>query len=84
MTGEAVPPTLELVWVSDPQKGMSAEFGIAEEKSYRMLLPSNTGITLRVSGPKHKSFTYPGTINVGPGEELTLDVVLDRDVPAPK
>jgi hypothetical protein len=41
-----------------------------------LLLPSNTDITLTILSSGYKPWTYPGVINVGPGEEFPLDIQL--------
>jgi len=41
-----------------------------------LLLPSNIDITVTISSPGYQSWTYSGVINVGPGQDLPLDIQL--------
>jgi hypothetical protein len=73
LTGAPVNPYFELAWASDPQNRM----GIGTHSSYFILLPANTHITLWVQSPGYKRWTYPGTVNIRPGHNMTLDVKLE-------
>jgi hypothetical protein len=54
---------------------------------YRVLVPSNTDVLMKVWDGKHKSWSYPGTIieakslplNLHPGETKKLDIQLVPD-----
>ena len=58
---------------------------------YRVLIPSNTDVLIKVWYQGHKSWYYPGTINktqsqplnLKPGEEKELDIRLEPDSNAP-
>jgi hypothetical protein len=73
-TGALVRPEFEFAWVSDPQN----KLGESTSNDYRILLPSNTDIKLTVLSKGYKPWSYPGTINVGPGQDMTLDIQMER------
>lgn len=58
---------------------------------YRVLVPSNTDVLMKVWYGGHKSWYYPGTtekaqnrpLNVKPGEETKIDIRLEPDPNAP-
>lgn len=77
LTGAPVKPYFEFAWASDPHNTMSESMS----PNYRILLPSNTGITFWVGAEGHKRYTYPGVINVRPGQDFRLDIQLQ---PEPK
>jgi hypothetical protein len=72
VTGAPVNPHFEFAWASDPANRR----GHATKAEYRILLPSNTDIKVTVSSRGYKPWTYPGVINVGPGQDMTLDIQL--------
>jgi len=80
VTGTPLHPQFDLAWASgDPSKRM----GIRTRDPYRILLPSNTEIKLIVQCEGHKPWIYPGVINVGPAQDLPLDIKMDPE-PASK
>jgi len=58
---------------------------------YRVLVPANTDVLMKVWYGGHKPWYYPGTmnkarsrsVNLKPGEETKLDIRLERDNNAP-
>jgi hypothetical protein len=71
-------PTFKFVWVSESAKDMSREcFG--PTKSYRILLPANTSLTLTVTSPGYKPWSYPGVISVASGQDTPLDIQLEPE-----
>jgi hypothetical protein len=58
---------------------------------YRVLVPSNTEVLMKVWYGGHKPWYYPGTmdkaqsrpVNLKPGEEAKLDIRLEPDLDAP-
>ena len=74
LTGVTLNPEFEFAWASgDPRKRM----GVRTGDPYRILLPADTNIKLIVQCEGHKPWTYPGTIKVGPGQDMTLDIKLE-------
>jgi hypothetical protein len=72
-TGAQVKPQFALAWAADTQNQM----GESTSSNYRILLPSNTAIKLTVLSQGYKAWSYPGTINVGPGQDMTLDIQME-------
>lgn len=72
-TGAPVRPEFHLAWASDPKN----EMGESTRDRYRLLLPPNTDITLTVVARGYKLWTYPGSINIGPGQDMQLDIKLE-------
>jgi hypothetical protein len=73
-TGATLHPEFEFAWASgEPSKRMGERTG----DPYRILLPADTDIKLVVQCEGHKPWTYPGVINVGPGQDMKLDIKLD-------
>jgi hypothetical protein len=73
-TGATLRPDFEFAWASgDPTKRM----GKGTVDPYRILLPPDTDITLTVQCEGHKPWTYPGVINVRPGQDMKLDIELE-------
>ena len=72
-TGLPLQPYLELARTDDPRYGRMGEGTTAD---YRILLPSNVDVRLTVASQGYKPWTYPGLLNLGPGQELRLDVQL--------
>lgn len=70
--------TYRFAWALDPHNILDATIG---GYYVSILLPSNTDLTLTVEKPGYKPWIYPGVINVGPGEDLPLDVRLQRVSP---
>lgn len=77
LTGQPIKPYFEFAWASDPANRM----GEGTSENYRILLPSNTDIKMTVSSEGYKTWSYPGTISIGPGQDMTLDIKLE---PEPK
>lgn len=75
VTGKPVKPYFEFAWVSNPRNRM----GEGTAPSYRILVPSNTGITFWVAATGYKRYTYPGVINLGPRQDFKLDIQLQPD-----
>jgi hypothetical protein len=73
-TGAPVKPEFEFAWVSDPENRL----GESTSNDYRILLPSNTDIKLTVLSRGYKPWSYPGAINVGPGQDMTLDIRMEQ------
>ena len=72
-SGAPVEPEFHLAWASDPKN----EMGESTRDHYRLLLPPNTDITLTVVARGYKPWTYPGTVNIGPGQDMRLDIKLE-------
>jgi hypothetical protein len=73
-SGATLHPDFEFAWASgEPDKRMGKRTG----DPYRILLPADTDIKLVVQCEGHKPWTYPGVINVGPGQDMKLDIKLD-------
>ena len=66
----------ELAWADDAKRHLWFETSGYPRPPFTLLLPSNIDVTLTVISPAHKMWSYPGVINVGPGQELPLDVQL--------
>src|SRR5580692_75234 len=73
-TGAPVKPEFEFAWVSEPENKM----GESTSNDYRVLLPSNTDIKLTVLSRGYKPWSYPGAINLGPGQDMTLDIRMEQ------
>lgn len=76
-TGAPLHPEFEFEWASDASKRM----GKRTSDPFRILLPSNTAIKMTVSSEGYKTWSYPGTISIGPGQDMPLDIKLE---PEPK
>ena len=66
----------KVAWATEPNNWLHIE---QTHGPVTLLLPSNIDVTLTVSSSGYKPWTYPGVINVGPGQELPLDIHLQRD-----
>ena len=84
ITGAPLNPVVEFRWVSDPNNFvLGRSFGNSE---YRMLVPSDKDVTMKVWDSGYKCWYYPGTANksqskpvhLRPGEEEKLDIRLQR------
>jgi hypothetical protein len=73
-TGVPVKPEFEFAWISDPENKMVE----STSNDYRILLPSNTDIKLTVLSRGYKPWSYQGAINVGPGQDMTLDIRMEQ------
>ena len=61
-------------WAAEPSKSLHMYH--FDGHTVTLLLPSNVDVTLTVSSPGYQPWIYPGTINVGPGQDLPLDIQL--------
>jgi len=75
VTGHVLNPYFEFAWASDPGKKM----GKRTTEDYRILLPSGTDIKMTVSLEGYKKWSYPGVINIGPGQDITLEIKLEPE-----
>jgi hypothetical protein len=73
VTGKPVKYTFELSWTTDPHKAM----GGTMSSHYRFLLPPNTDIKLTVTSRGYEPWSYPGSINLEPGQDMPLDIKLE-------
>jgi len=73
LSGSILMPYFEFERVADPSRRMGIRMG----DPFRILLPSNTEVKFVVQMEGYKPWTYPGTISVGPGQDLTLDIKLE-------
>jgi len=84
-TGAPLNPCAEFSRVSDPYSIMGGS-GLVKAK-YRMLVPPNADVKIKVWQDGYKLWYYPGTVNesgsrplrLKPGEERTLDIRLQPD-----
>jgi hypothetical protein len=49
---------------------------------YLLSLPADIEITVRVTSPGYKPWSYPGTISVRSGQEITLDIQMEPETNA--
>ena len=77
-TGRGLKAELKFAKTSDPENWLA----IDAEGPFRTFVPSNESIVLTVTCPGHKRWTYPGVINVGPGEDMVVDIEMEPE-PAP-
>jgi hypothetical protein len=66
--------TYRFAWAVEPKRHI-LDATIMGQDAF-ILLPSNTDVTLTIESPGYQSWTYPGVINVGTGQDLPLDVQL--------
>jgi len=84
VSSQPVMPTFLLRRVDDPTKWIT----IAQPPTFRVLVPSDTEVTMEVSAPAYKVWYYPGTgdaakkthLRVRKGQALKLKIRLQRDV----
>jgi hypothetical protein len=84
VSSQPVMATFLLRRVDDPTKWIT----IAQPPTFRVLVPSDTEVTMEVSAPAYKVWYYPGTgdaakkthLRVRKGQELKLKIRLQRDV----
>jgi hypothetical protein len=89
VTGAPLNSCAEFRWANGPDNFLSGT-GLVNAK-YRMLIPSNTPILMKVWYRGHKRWYYPGTtdkthglpVNLKPGEQLRVDIRLEPDPSAP-
>lgn len=84
VTGAPLNPCVDFARASEPSNFLLAT-GLVNSK-YRVLVPSNTDVLMKIWLEGYKPWYYPGTINrsesqpvhLSPGEERTLDIRLQR------
>jgi hypothetical protein len=85
LTSAPLNPCVEFRRAKAPRNFLSGT-GLVNAK-YRVLVPSDTGLFMKVWYGGHKSWYYPGTtqktqsraLNLKPGEVMTIDIRLERD-----
>src|SRR5438132_9753124 len=70
VTGAPVNPYFEFAWASD----CTNKQGVGTRSDYRILLPPNTAIRTTVLSNGYKPWIYPGTISIGSGQDMNLDI----------
>jgi len=89
VTNAPLNPCVEFRRAKNPWNFLSGT-GLVNAK-YRVLVPSDTDVVMRVWYGGHKSWYYPGTtdkaqsrpVNLKPGEETKIDIRLEPDPNAP-
>lgn len=89
VTGAPLNPCVEFRRAKKPGNFLSGT-GLVNAK-YRVLVPSDTDVLMKVWYGEHKPWYYPGTmdkaesrpVNLKPGEETKLDIRLEPDRNAP-
>lgn len=84
-TGKPFNANVEFRWISDPTIAVSGS-GLANAQ-FRILIPSDTPLTMVVSQTGYEDWVYPdktqrGAIVLGPGESMNLDIQLKPSRPA--
>jgi hypothetical protein len=85
VTGTPLNPCVEFRRTKNPGNFLSGT-GLVNAK-YRVLIPSNTDVLMKVWYEGHKTWYYPGTkdeaqsrpVNLKPDEEIELDIRLEPD-----
>lgn len=85
VTGTPVNPCVEFRRAKEPNNFLAGT-GLINAK-YRVLIPSNTDVLMKVWYEGHKPWYYPGTtskaqtrpVNLKPGEETKLEIRLEPD-----
>ncbi len=78
VTGVPLRPQFELSWASHPIAAMRE----STLSLYRISLPADIEITVQVTSPGYKQWSYPGTIRVRSGQEITLDIQMESETTA--
>lgn len=78
VTGVPLRPKFELSWASHPITAMSE----STLSLYRISLHADMEITVQVTSPGYKPWSYPGTIGVKSGQEMTLDTQMEPETTA--
>jgi hypothetical protein len=78
VTGVPLRPKFELSWASHPINAMRE----STLSLYRISLPADIEITVQVTSPGYKQWSYPGTISVRSGQERTLDIQMESETTA--
>jgi hypothetical protein len=89
ITGVPLNPCVEFKRAKEPGNFLAGT-GLVNAK-YRVLVPSNTDVLIKVWYGGHKPWYYPGTtdkaqsrpVNLKPGEDTKLDIRLEPDRNAP-
>jgi hypothetical protein len=84
-TGEGLNPCVDLKRASGPNNFLSGS-GLVNAK-YRLLIPSDTDVLIKLYLNGYKSWYYPGTSDrssagvarLGPGDERKIDIKLQQD-----
>jgi hypothetical protein len=84
-TGNLLYPCAELKWKAKPQHSVSGTGLVSHE--YRVLIPPDTDVMLKVWVDGYKTWFYPGAVDerfatairLQPGEELRLDIQMQAD-----
>jgi hypothetical protein len=84
-TGDLLYPCAQLWWRDKPNIFIGGSGLVSDE--YRVLIPSNTDVMLKVLVDGHQAWFYPGVadersakaIRLKPGEELRLDIQMQPD-----
>jgi hypothetical protein len=90
VTNTGLNPCVEFRRAKNPSNFLSGT-GLVNAK-YRVLVPSNTDVFMKIRYGRHKSWYYPGTttnaqsraLNLKPGEAMTIDIRLEPDPNAPQ
>lgn len=85
VTSAPLNPCVEFRWAKQPNNFLAGT-GLVNAK-YRVLIPSNTDVLMKVWYEGHKPWYYPGTtskaqtrpVNLKPGEETKLEIRLEPD-----
>jgi len=75
VTGSPLGPTFEFAWAHHPIAA-TRESALSV---YRISLPADIEITVKVTSPGYKAWSYPGTISVRPHQEVTLDIRMEPE-----
>jgi hypothetical protein len=83
VTGVGLNPCVDFTWSIDPNNFLSGT-GLVNAQ-YRVLVPSNTGVFMKIWRKGYKPWYYPGTtdkskrepVRLKPGEEATLNIRLE-------
>lgn len=78
VTAAPLNPKFELSWASHP----IAAIRESTLSLYRLSLPADIEITVQVTSPGYKPWSYPGTISVRSGQEITLDIQMEPETTA--
>jgi hypothetical protein len=78
VTGVPLRPKFKLSWASYPIVAR----GESTLSLYRISLPANIEITVQVTSPGYKPWSYPGTITVKQGQEIILDIQMEPETTA--
>jgi len=74
-TGAPLRPTFEFAWAPHPISAMR----VSALSVYRISIPADIDISVQVTAPGYKAWSYPGTISVRPHQEITLDIQMEPE-----